>query len=140
MADASALKGVKRELLTASKDFQNRFLDKLEALPKYEIDCAREKRTKTEELIYELKHLLKMAEEAFDAVRDRLKECFKSDENKEGLLTLTPSEYYDCLKLDKIKFNELFDKEKKFWDKNLQEVEERVTSVESELMGLIETQ
>lgn len=83
------LKGVKRSLVESSKRFQNDFMDQLEALPKYEIDQAKEKCTKLEELVYNIKGFMKMAEEAFDTLLQELAENVRSDENPEGLLIVS---------------------------------------------------
>ena len=83
---ANELQGVKKKLFQESKNYQLSFLDTLEALPKFEIDSAKDLCVKTEKLIYDLEGLVKIAEDACEGLKDALEFNFSSEENKEGLL------------------------------------------------------
>ena len=115
-------------------------MDKLEALPKYEIDCAKEKRAKVGELVYNIQGAIKLSNDSFEAIREMIKENIKTEDNKDGLFSQTLSSYDTYLKLDVQGLNKLFDLEKLQWDENLVATEKRVASVEDELMQMISAQ
>ena len=54
-----------------------------------------------------------------------IKENLISDINKEGLLTEKMEEWLSCLKLDKVKLNQLCDRVNAHWETNLTKTEAR---------------
>ena len=80
------LKGIRKDLVKKSKDLQSDFLDTLEALPKFEIDSAKDLCVKTDKLVYDLVGLVKTAKGACEGLKDALEFNFSTEQNKEGLL------------------------------------------------------
>ena len=134
------LKGVRRELLDKSKKFQLDFFDSAEALPQHEIECAKGKRDKANELTYAIGTQIKLAEDALDGLKEMLKENLATDDNKDGLLTQEMEEWLSCFKLDKVKLRQLCDQVNAHWESNLSQTEARTYEVQNELMQLIQSQ
>jgi hypothetical protein len=60
-----------------------------------------------------------MAEDAVDTLKEMIEHYLVSDDNKDGLLTMSKEAYFACFKLDIAKLNQLFVSEKKHWETNL---------------------
>mgnify|MGYP001626963406 CR=1 FL=1 len=62
-------------------------MDKLAALPKYEIDCAKEKQVQVGALVFNIQGVIKLHNDSFEAIREMIKENIKSEDNKDGLFS-----------------------------------------------------
>lgn len=94
------------------------FIDNVEALPQYEIDQAKERCKKTDEFVYEIEGLLKIAGDIYEEILEKLQQSIHSDSNPAGLLTVSMNDYKKCITLDTVKLNEHFDTEKRYWADN----------------------
>ena len=113
--DATQLKGVKRDLIQGSKEYQQKFQEQLEALPEFEKEQARKKCKEMADLVYEIETMIKLTEDVFMGLREKLEASFASDENKTGLMVQDPSEYLDCVKLDKDRLRAVMEKDTKHY-------------------------
>ena len=114
------LKSLRQSIVKASKDYQCKFMDKVEPMTEIQVKCAKQVCTDFEAFSDELMVLIKCAEEAFYDVQEKIKEGFNP---AKPLLSRAQEEYLAKIQIDTPTLYTMLDQEKVHWDTELAQKE-----------------